>query len=285
VCLPRTQAACEPASRPVEAGAAASEAPAETTAGTVMVVEDQAQVRRMVLAILRQNGYRLLEAADGTEALSLCERHEGALDLLITDVVMPGMNGVELSDRMRRLRPTLRTLFISGYTADVLGPSGALAPGMSHLAKPFSPAQLSRKIREVLGARITARLLVIDDDAGVRSLLDRLLTDSGYEVRLAADGNDGLRLASEHPVDVVITDLVMPEREGLETIPALRKLHPEAWIVAISGAFGGQYLKAARMLGADRTLPKPVDREELLAVLRELVAHPRVPAGPVEAER
>lgn len=288
VCLPATASPAETSPAAPAGGANSSQAhpgPGESRdqvsgVETVMVVEDQDQVRRMVLAILRQNGYRLLEAADGTDALSVCETYGDPIHLLITDVIMPGMNGVELSGRMRRLRPALKTLYISGYTADVLAPSGVLSSGFSYLSKPFSPADLSRKVREVLGARVSAQILVIDDDAAVRSLLDRLLSDSGYEVFLAPDGDAALRIARERAIDIAITDLVMPGREGLETIPLLRSLHPEMSIVAISGAFGGQYLQAARLLGADWTLPKPVDREELLAVVRDLLArHEKRPVG------
>ena len=267
----------EPVPAPVEGcadtAAACSEGQARDLRGaeTILVVEDQTEVRRLVQAILRQNGYRILEAADGTEALSLCECYDGAIHLTITDVVMPGMNGREVADRMLRMRPAMKVLYISGYSADVLAPQGVLAPEVAYLAKPFTPADLSRKIREVLGERVTGRILVVDDDAAVRTLLSRLLTDTGYEVFEASDGHAGLKIAAERPVDVVITDLVMPEGEGLETIPKLRALHPQTRILAISGAFGGQYLKAAQLLGADYALAKPVDREELVGAIQDLL--------------
>jgi two-component system, cell cycle sensor histidine kinase and response regulator CckA len=251
----------------------ATASPTEARGGeTVLVIEDQEEVRRMVLAILRQNGYRLLDAADGTEALSISQRFDGPIQLMVTDVVMPGMNGRELAERMRRLRPGIRVLYISGYTADVLAPEGVLAPDVAYLAKPFSPAELSRKVRTVLGDRVTGQILVIDDEAPVRTLIERLLTDSGYKVFLASDGMAGLKIARQHALDIVITDLVMPEGEGLETIPKLRALQPGTRIMAISGAFGGQYLKAAKLLGADYALPKPLDREELLEGIRALLA-------------
>ncbi|HTX34579.1 MAG TPA: PAS domain S-box protein [Bryobacteraceae bacterium] len=284
VYLPLTAAPAEEA--PAESGtsAPAGGAPADARgAETVLVVEDQGEVRRMVLAILRQNGYRLLEAADGTEAVSMSERYDGPIDLMVTDVVMPGMNGRELAERMLRLRPAMKILYISGYSADVLAPEGVLAPETAYLAKPFSPAELSRKIREVLGERVTGQILVIDDEAPVRTLIDRLLTDSGYHVFLAPNGVAGLSIARDHAIDVVITDLVMPEGEGLETIPKLRALRPEAHILAISGAFGGQYLKAAKLLGADYALAKPLDREDLLEAVRALLARRDLDRQPVES--
>jgi CheY-like chemotaxis protein len=286
VYLPRTAAPVEKPGDAPDGGPGrqpADRVPSGPNSEIVLVVEDQSEVRRMVLAILRQNGYRLLEAADGTEALSLSESYDEPIDLLITDVVMPGMNGRELADRMLRQRPALKVLYISGYTADVLAPQGVLDPGVAYMAKPFSPRELSCKIREVLGKRVTGNILVIDDDPAVRTLLERLLTDSGYEVFLAANGHAGLKIAEERAIDVAITDLVMPEGEGLETIPMLRAVRPEARIMAISGAFGGQYLKAAQLLGADCALPKPLDREALLDAVRELLARREKDRQPSES--
>jgi signal transduction histidine kinase/ActR/RegA family two-component response regulator len=144
VYLPRAGGAPEPLPAPVSA--------AETLRGTetVLVVEDQPEVRRLTLAVLRSRGYRLLEAANGSEALSLCEGYSGPIHLLITDVVMPGMAGRELATRLLALRPSLKTLYTSGYTANAIAHEGVLDPGVAYLPKPFSPAQLAAKVREVL---------------------------------------------------------------------------------------------------------------------------------------
>jgi PAS domain S-box-containing protein len=144
VYLPRAGGAPEPLPAPVSA--------AETLRGTetVLVVEDQPEVRKLTLAMLESQGYRLLEAASGSEALSLCERYPEPIHLLITDVVMPGMTGRELAMRLLALRPSLKTLYTSGYTANTIAHEGVLDPGVAYLPKPFSPAQLAAKVREVL---------------------------------------------------------------------------------------------------------------------------------------
>jgi PAS domain S-box-containing protein len=142
--LPRAAGAPEPIAAPVLA--------AETLRGTetVLVVEDQPEVRKLTLAMLESQGYRLLEAATGSEALSLCERHPEPIHLLITDVVMPGMTGKELATRLVALRPSLKTLYTSGYTANAIAHEGVLDAGVAYLPKPFSPVQLAAKVREVL---------------------------------------------------------------------------------------------------------------------------------------
>src|SRR5271157_478831 len=144
VYLPRAGGAPEPLPASVSA--------AEDLRGTetVLVVEDQPDVRKLTLAILESQGYRLLEAASGSEALALSELYPEPIHLLITDVVMPGMTGRELATRLSALRPSLKTLYTSGYTANAIGHEGALNPGEAYLPKPFSPAQLAAKVREVL---------------------------------------------------------------------------------------------------------------------------------------
>jgi DNA-binding response OmpR family regulator len=116
-----------------------------------------------------------------------------------------------------------------------------------------------------------ARILVADDEAGVRGFLRAVLEDSGYEVIEAADGKQALRQALAGRVDLVITDLVMPEQEGIETIQALRRDAPGVGIISISGAFEGEFLGVAAMLGADATMNKPVSAELLLARVAEVL--------------
>jgi len=117
---------------------------------TVLVVEDQPEVRKLTLAMLESQGYRLLEAANGSEALLLCEQYPEPIHLLVTDVVMPGMTGRELARLLVALRPSLKTLYTSGYPANAIAHEGVLDPGVAYLPKPFSPAQLAAKVRDVL---------------------------------------------------------------------------------------------------------------------------------------
>jgi two-component system cell cycle sensor histidine kinase/response regulator CckA len=118
---------------------------------TVLVVEDQEYVLQYVKAILEAYGYRVLAAANGDEAVAVARNCSGEIHLLLTDVVLPGMNGKELSERLKAMRPNLTVLFMSGYPADVFAHRGVLDSGVAYIAKPFSPAGLTNKIRESLG--------------------------------------------------------------------------------------------------------------------------------------
>ena len=127
-------------------------------------------------------------------------------------------------------------------------------------------------IRAVLGPPAhAARVLVAGEEAGVRGFLRMALERGGYQVTEAAGGMQALGEARAEPVDLVITDLVMPEQEGIETIRALRKEMPAIGIIAISGRFEAPYLKAAGVLGADAALAKPVTAELLLARVAEVL--------------
>jgi len=117
---------------------------------TILVVEDQTTVRHFAGTALRQYGYHVVEASDGYEAMSLADQYAGEIQLLLTDVVMPGMNGKELSERLKGLRPNLKILFTSGYTADVIADRGVLDRGVAFLHKPFGPEELAAKVREML---------------------------------------------------------------------------------------------------------------------------------------
>jgi len=117
---------------------------------TILLVEDELVVRRLVAEILESNGYTVLQAGDGPSALELLRRHTGALDLLVTDVVMPGMSGPDVAGAIAAMRPGAQVLYISGYTDSSVGQHGVLEPGVAFLQKPFDADALTRKVREVL---------------------------------------------------------------------------------------------------------------------------------------
>ena len=119
-----------------------------------------------------------------------------------------------------------------------------------------------------------ARILIIDDDVQTLNMLRQMLEGEGYEVIDAPDGKEGIRRYRENPTDLIITDLLMPEKEGIETIQELKRDFPDIKINAISGGGRvgpGGYLHMAKMLGAQRTFVKPIEREELLKAVRELL--------------
>ncbi len=142
--LPRAEA---PALEELAEGTAAGELGGWET---ILVVEDEDQVRRLAVTGLQEAGYRTLEASHGAEALAICRSHVGPIHLLLTDVVMPGMQGHELAERIRGERPEIRVIYMSGYTQDA--PLGGMAPDTAPvMAKPFKLSELLAMVRDELG--------------------------------------------------------------------------------------------------------------------------------------
>jgi two-component system, cell cycle sensor histidine kinase and response regulator CckA len=147
VYLPRVSATAEDLTLPA--------APPEVTHGseTILIVEDQGALRRMIRAALEELGYSVLEAADGPAALDAAETHPGPIDVLLTDVVMPGMSGRTLADALARRRSALRVVYMSGYSDGTVSDRGLLARGVTLVEKPFTIAALAAAIRKALDAR------------------------------------------------------------------------------------------------------------------------------------
>ena len=147
VYLPRLE---QPVAHPIAASPAA---PANTRGTeTILLVEDAEPLRKLAEMFLKESGYRILSAADGQQALQVARQHFGPIALLLTDVVMPGMNGRVLGERLAPSQPGMKVLYMSGYTDSFIAGHGVLEPGTQLLHKPFTQEALTRKVREILDA-------------------------------------------------------------------------------------------------------------------------------------
>src|SRR5580700_9798357 len=145
--LPRVAEAVE---KPARVAAAAESASGEPGIETILLVEDEANLRYLARQFLEKQGYQVIEAADGAVAMQIAVAHEGVIHLLLTDVIMPGMNGRELARGISEIRPNVKVLYMSGYTENVIGRNGMLDAGVRLLQKPFTLRDLKSKVREVL---------------------------------------------------------------------------------------------------------------------------------------
>jgi CheY-like chemotaxis protein len=148
--LPLAEQVASPRSTPVPAGKRGS-------GETIVLVEDDPLVRPIVARMLETWGYRVLVAEEGGQALDLAERVNGPIDLLLSDLVMPGMGGREVAERLGRLRPGIRVLHMSGYTDDAVVRRAVPDRGAAFIQKPFGSDELARRIRELLDGEVAAR--------------------------------------------------------------------------------------------------------------------------------
>jgi len=140
-----------PSSQDVVAAAVAEPAqPVLRGAETVLVVEDQADVRRLICRVLDRDGYLVLAAADGASAIKISDKWEGPIELVLSDVVMPDLRGPEVVAALKKSRPAVAVLYLSGYTDGTSVPDGLPSDTVGFLAKPFKPSELSSRVRDVL---------------------------------------------------------------------------------------------------------------------------------------
>jgi PAS domain S-box-containing protein len=263
--------------------------PTDVPAGgeeTVLVAEDDEGVRATVVDILRELGYRVLEARDADSAMNVVDSGI-AIDLLFTDVVMPGsIRSTELARRAQNRLPNLRVLFTSGYTQNAIVHGGRLDAGVELLVKPYQRDDLARKVRQVLGqakpaqpgvpqasatraqgaeppvpAKQGCRILVVEDDEAIRLATVDMLRADGHQVFHAADAEQALSTVAGVGIELAVVDLHLPGMDGAAFVRELLAAHPATRIVLASGTYGEL---AEQDSGTHVLLPKPYD----LAALR-----------------
>ncbi len=186
---------------------------------TILLVEDEAALRNVCRLYLESKGYTVLEAGNGKEAMKICRSHDHAIQVLITDIVMPGLGGLELAKSLLEMRPALSVVFVSGYPDRPLARQD-IGFG-KFLQKPYSFDGLARTVRSLLDKN--REILLIEDSKFMRIAVQRALTGAGYNVHSAHNGEAGLRAARETLPDLIVLDLVLPTISGLDVIKALKK--------------------------------------------------------------
>jgi CheY-like chemotaxis protein len=240
---------------------------------SILVVEDDDDVRAYTVEILRELGYRVLEAHDGPSALRLIERQDRPIDLMFTDVVMPGMSGRELADRARAVQPELKIIYTSGYTRSAIVHGGRLDAGVEVIAKPFTFQALAEKVVDVLEAGRIGRILLVAESANARTSAAQALEELGYSVDQVATGSEALgraRAAQGRYDAVLLLDDELPDKTGEALAVEMRANFADLPILVASAERMGPL--AARF-AKDRGIAiigKLYDTTELQSALTEL---------------
>ncbi|MFC1835114.1 response regulator [Thermodesulfobacteriota bacterium] len=191
------------------------------------------------------------------------------------------MTGSEPASELLKVRPDIPMILCTGYSEWITGEQ-AMGLGIRALVmKPILKRQIARTVRRVLDQdkqkekRVMGRILVVDDDNQVREMLKQMLERDGHEVVEASDGNAAIKLYTQNPTDIIVTDIFMPDIGGIDTIAGLKGQFPDAKIIAISGGGGDvaaqDCLEFAERMGVDRTFSKPLSNEEFTAAVSELL--------------
>jgi PAS domain S-box-containing protein len=186
---------------------------------TILLVEDEAALRNVCRVYLESKGYTVLEAGNAKEAMKICQSHDRPIHVLITDIVMPGLGGLELAKSALEMRPALSVVLVSGYTDRALDREAISFA--KFLQKPFSFDALARTVRSLLDKN--REILLIEDSKFMRVAVQRALTGAGYTVHTTDHGEAGLRAARETLPDLIVLDLVLPTISGLDVLKALKR--------------------------------------------------------------
>ncbi len=247
----------------------------------ILFVDDEQSIVFAAKHNLEGLGYKVVGDTDPVHALKTFQEEPDEIDLVITDATMPGMTGDGLAREILKIRPDCPVILCTGYSERI---SEEMAQEMgikAFVMKPVVTHEMANLIRQVLDSvkeetvpYTSKRILVVDDDEQMRTMIRQMLESSGFKVSEAPDGKVALWIAKEKHPDLVVTDIVMPEKEGLETIMELKHEFPDTKIIAISGAGADKveaYLNLAKKMGADFTLTKPFEKEKLLKAVKEVL--------------
>jgi CheY-like chemotaxis protein len=266
--------------RPIDGPKKADQVPRARANETILVVEDDEDVRHYTVSSLRELGYLVFEAGDAASALAIVDREPG-IHLLFTDLGLPGpMDGRTLAEHACSIRPSLKVLITTAYAGNVLIHEGRLDPGVELLSKPFAFAALAARIREILDrpeqSREAQRILVVDDEALLRMLIVDIFAETGLHVEEAGSFDEALakiRSAGETLAGAII-DIGLPDRPGDELVADIRALWPTLPIVLASG-YADETIRSRFAQDAFlQIVGKPFDPATLLAILARLGVRP-----------
>ncbi|ANY85344.1 histidine kinase (plasmid) [Microvirga ossetica] len=278
-------------------------APVRGGSETILVVEDDDDVRETAVALLSDLGYRVLKARDAASALTVIESGI-EIDLLFTDVVMPGpLRSPELARKAKARLPNIAVLFTSGYTENAIVHGGRLDPGVELLPKPYTREDLARKIRHVLANQqqrnqaasrpsqpsvpaeapvptpetaVTWTVLLVEDDDLIRSSTAEMLADLGHTVIQAADAAAALRALEANSIDILVTDVGLPDLSGAELARRVLQTRPDLSVVF---ATGDEAMSAGHELETAVLLIKPYSEPDLAQALAAAVSKLRLEAA------
>ena len=232
----------------------------------ILIVDDEENMRRTLGEILTDEGYDVAVAASGEEAVELCKKHQ--FRVILMDVRMPGMNGVEAFRQIRRHQEGVRVILMSAYSIDALKEAALDEGAVAFLSKPLD---LERVVNLIAEVKETA-ILVVEQEEQTASLLQRNLKDQGYRVTVAKTSHAALELAEQIRFDLVFLDASLPTMNDLELYLAIKEITPNAVAIMVAGLDGefDRIAQEAVRNNAYAIIRKPLEIDRVLAMLEQI---------------
>jgi PAS domain S-box-containing protein len=258
---------------------------------TILVVDDEPSIRKLLLQTMQPLGYKLLDAASGEDAVKVSNEYPGTIDLLVTDVVMSGMNGMQLADTLRQRRTDIKVIFISGYIDTAMVQQDVVDKKLILMQKPLIPTVLAAKVREVLDKKSVVekpagtepdlsgmRILYAEDDESSRLLVRRYLEQAHGVLDICENGQIAVNKFQSGSYDLVLMDMQMPMMDGFAASRAIRSWEAShelkaTPIIALTGLGGTGEVKAMLSAGCTSYMMKPIKREVLLGTVSGYCPH------------
>lgn len=243
-------------------GAMESTPGAARAARRILVVDDEEGLRQSLAANLELEGYEVVEASGGLQAIELVRK--GDFDLVITDMRMPGLDGLDTFRALRKLRPAIAVVIMTAFSLEMLI-EGALSEGVyTVVTKPFDIEKILALVARVMAGGL---ILVIDDDHEQATSMVQSLRDVGLRAEAVYDGASAVRFVREEGVDVCVLDLIMPGMDGVATCEEIRRLDGSIAVIAVSGHSVPGMMHRLMSLGGYACLRKPFDMRELVRAI------------------
>lgn len=238
---------------------------------SVLIVDDDPMLLSLLSDTLSSVGYEIRSAPNGEEALERINNGDGDVDIIIADISMPGIDGLELLRRVKSRRPDIPVILMTGVSMQGIRTKALEEGADGFLDKPFRLAAVEKLMSRLLNGdpAHSDRIMIIDDNAEHLESLKDILTEGGYEVLCAENGEEALLMIKRGSVDTVITDFRMPEMNGIELARRIKKMSPSTQVIVYSGYAPNDQEASEIRSAADAFLTKPVSLDQM----NEILAH------------
>jgi DNA-binding NtrC family response regulator len=233
----------------------------------ILVVDDQRGMRLTLSGVIEDRGYEVTGVEDGYQAIDAASKTP--FDVIFMDIKMPGINGVQTFREIKKISPDSVVVMMTGFAVEDLVKEALDEGAFSVVYKPFDMDHVINLVESVLK---TVVILVVDDRSGDRETLMQILSDKGYRVAGAADGDEAIEMVKGSHYDMILMDIKLPGKDGVVTFQEIRQVDPEAKVIFMTGFVLEESVKQAVEEYAYPVASKPLDIENVLGLVEQIVA-------------